>query len=69
MSHIEFYDTYVHNVAIIFYIFDFIKVFRQTDVLRYGFVAEFVTTFSSEPTTKSTCENHTPNLLHSCHEL
>ena len=32
MSHIEFYDTYVHNVAIIFYIFDFIKVFRQTDV-------------------------------------
>jgi len=34
MSHIEFYDTYVHNVAIIFYIFDFIKVFRQTDVTR-----------------------------------
>ena len=33
MSHIEFYDTYVHNVAIIFYIFDFIKVFRQTDVV------------------------------------
>ena len=33
MSHIEFYDTYVHNVAIIFYIFDFIIVFSETDVV------------------------------------
>jgi len=58
----------VHNVAIIFYIFDFIKVFRQTDVSALGLRGSNSWSASCQPTKKLASEKERYTLPDYCHE-